>query len=66
LIGALISFLLFKGLTPLHEAAAFGAVVVVKYLLSKGAILDAVDGYARPPSFLANFEQKLMIASLLF
>eukprot|EP01103_Thecamoeba_quadrilineata_P001528 TRINITY_DN11384_c0_g1_i1.p1 TRINITY_DN11384_c0_g1~~TRINITY_DN11384_c0_g1_i1.p1 ORF type:complete len:130 (-),score=23.14 TRINITY_DN11384_c0_g1_i1:119-487(-) len=42
--------------TPLHAAADFGQVEIIKYLISKGANVDAKDSYGHTPLHLAVYE----------
>ena len=46
----IVLYLLFKGMTPLHEAAEKGKTDVTKVLIEAGASLSAVDNMIIKPS----------------
>jgi ankyrin repeat protein len=51
--------------TPLHHAADFGQVEVIKYLISKGAKVDAKDAFGITPLLAAVYENHEEAAKIL-
>jgi ankyrin repeat protein len=53
------------GATPLHVAAATGAIAEVRALLAAGVAVDAVDGQGRTALLLAVAEDRVGVARVL-
>src|SRR6476620_6198695 len=54
-----------EGTTPLHVAAATGAIAEVRTLLTAGVAVDAVDGQGRTALLLAVQEDRVEVARVL-
>lgn len=55
-----------RGWSPLHEAAYFGFINVVRVLIQHGANFDIKDKGRRTPLQLANFYCKILLFSVKF
>lgn len=51
--------------TPLHVAAAWGYADIAKYLIEKGADINAKDAWSKTPLYRAVVREQLVAAKLL-
>ena len=51
--------------TPLHYACEYGHLKIVKYLISKGANIEAKDRYSQTPLYFASQRNKAKVVQFL-